>query len=72
MSRLPSSPRLRSAPFGLLPAILLVAGSPQVRVAVAYLAPFLLRRAPLLAFAEAGRAPPGLAAANRVFFSIST
>jgi hypothetical protein len=101
MSHFSSSPRLRSALFGCLPAILLVAGSSQVKVAVAYLAPFLLllatlladrypgeglirmsrvsaprrcrppstsrfvltepraRRAPLLAFAEAGRAPPG-------------
>jgi hypothetical protein len=100
MSRLRSSPRLRSALFVLLPAILLAAGSPQTRVAVAYLGPFLLlltslladcylgesliraprpavprrrepvpapafdlpqpraRRAPLLAFALAGRAPP--------------
>lgn len=106
MSRLSSSPRLRSALFGLLPAILLVAGSPQARVAVAYLVPFLVllgvlladrypgegliktsrsaapkrrrpspvlrtgfaetrtRRAPLLAFAEAGRAPPEFAAAT--------
>lgn len=106
MSRLSASPRLRPALFGFLPAILLVAGSPQARVAIAYLVPFLLllgvlladrypgegligktsrpapkrsrpspilragfaepraRRAPLLAFAEAGRAPPGFAAAT--------
>jgi hypothetical protein len=107
MSRLSTSPRLRSALFGLLPAILLVAGSPQARVAIAYLVPFLVllgvlladrypgegligktsraatpkrcrplpvlragfaapraRRAPLLAFAEAGRAPPEFAAAT--------
>jgi hypothetical protein len=107
MSRLSASPRLRSALFGLLPTILLAAGSPQARVAIAYLVPFLVllgfllgdrypgegligktsrlaaarrcrpspllragfaapraRRAPLLAFAAAGRAPPGLAAAT--------
>jgi hypothetical protein len=107
MSRLSTSPRLRSALFGLLPAILLVAGSPQARVTIAYLVPFLVllgvlladrypgegligktsraatpkrcrplpvlragfaapraRRAPLLAFAEAGRAPPEFAAAT--------
>jgi hypothetical protein len=106
MSRLSASPRLRSALFGLLPAILLVAGSPQARVAIAYLVPFLVlfgalladrypgeglirtsravapkrcrpspaprvglaepltRRVPLLAFAEAGRAPPKFAAAT--------
>lgn len=107
MSRLFASPRLRSALFALLPAILLVAGSPQARVAIAYLVPFLVllgilladrypgerligrtsrsaapkqrrpspvprtgfaepraRRAPLLAFAEAGRAPPKFAAAT--------
>jgi hypothetical protein len=100
MSRLASSPRLRSALFGLLPVILLAVGSPQAREAIAYLVPFLTlvavllagrypgerliraarsaapgrheppplsrtgfagpraRRAPLLAFAEAGRAPP--------------
>jgi hypothetical protein len=101
MSRFASSPRLRSALFGLLPAILLAVGSPQAREAIAYLVPFLAllaallagrypgerligkrsrpaaprrcrpspalrasfaepraRRAPLLAFAEAGRAPP--------------
>lgn len=107
MSRLSASPRLRSALFALLPATLLVAGSPQARVAIAYLVPFLVllgilladrypgegligrtsrslapkrrrpspllragfaapraRWAPLLAFAEAGRAPPGFAAAT--------
>lgn len=101
MSRFSPSPRVRAGLFGLLPAILLVAGSPQARVAIAYLVPFLIllavllagrypgesligktsrpaaperyrplsvpraafaepraRRAPLLAFAEAGRAPP--------------
>ena len=53
MSRLRSSPRLRLTLFGLLPALLLIAGSPQVRVALAYLAPFLV----LIACLLAGRYP---------------
>ena len=49
MSRLSASPRLRSALFGLLPAILLAIGSPQARVAIAYLVPFLALLGILLA-----------------------